>query len=86
MGETHDLGPDESRGPGGFTMPSLGDYLEDPTGYYISEKIDGVRIMWTGCEMITKTNHSVDFPTYFVEGWPTTFLDGMLWIGRNCFS
>lgn len=52
----------------------------------MSEKIDGVRIMWTGCEMITKTNHSVDFPTYFVEGWPTTYLDGMLWIGRNCFT
>ncbi|KAM3132948.1 hypothetical protein pb186bvf_014944 [Paramecium bursaria] len=86
LGETHDLGPDESRGPGGFTMPSLWDDQQDPTGYYMSEKIDGVRIMWTGCEMMTKTNHSVDFPTYFVEGWPTTYLDGMLWIGRNCFS
>jgi len=45
-----------------------------------------MRIIWSGSEMFTRNGNSVNFPTYFVEGWPTTYLDGELWLDRGKFQ
>ncbi|CAD8148345.1 unnamed protein product [Paramecium pentaurelia] len=58
----------------------------DPKGYYMSEKLDGMRMIWTGMEMFTRNGYSLKFPSYFIEGWPTTYLDGELWINRGTFN
>lgn len=42
----------------------------DPTGYLISEKLDGMRMVWTGKTMYSRNGNVINFPKYFVEGWP----------------
>lgn len=59
---------------------------QDPTGMYMTERLDGMRIMWTGSEMLTKNGNSINFPASFIEGWPTTYLDGQLWIDREKYA
>lgn len=54
--------------------------------YWISEKYDGIRARWTGQQLLTKQGHIIYPPDSFIKNWPTTALDGELWIGRNKFD
>ena len=52
----------------------------------MSEKLDGVRGYWTGKEMISRSGNPFSVPTWFTKNFPSTPLDGELWIDRRKFS
>lgn len=54
--------------------------------YWISEKLDGVRGYWNGNQLFTKNGNIINTPISFTNNWPTTSLDGELWIKRNSFE
>lgn len=58
----------------------------DPSGWYMSEKLDGVRCFWTGTQMYSRNGNRFFPPKFFTKNWPKSQLDGELFIGRNKFS
>jgi len=58
----------------------------DVKGWWMSEKLDGVRGYWTGKEMISRSGNPFRVPKWFTRNFPSTPLDGELWIGRRQFS
>ncbi|KOS12883.1 dna ligase [Malassezia pachydermatis] len=73
------------------TWPSLPDghsaTTKDPTGWWISEKLDGVRALWDGRCLWSRRGKPWSAPTWFTEQLPADMpLDGELWIGRGLFE
>lgn len=62
--------------------------LVDPTGWYMSEKLDGLRAMWDGSVIITTSGSVPNFiPDWFKEILPPGIaIDGEIWMGRDMFS
>jgi len=58
---------------------------KDPTGWWISEKLDGVRAYWNGKKMYFKDGTEMHPPPGFVVDFPPVPLDGELWAGRQNF-
>lgn len=85
LGETLDLGPPGDSKPIPCLLAQLWTENVNPTNYLLSEKLDGMRVIWSGCEMYTRNGNTINFPASFVEGWPTTYLDGELWLDRGQF-
>ncbi|MCG8563626.1 MAG: DNA ligase [Desulfobacterales bacterium] len=56
------------------------------TGWWMSEKLDGVRGCWTGRSMESKSGKPLPVPPEFTRGFPPFPLDGELWMGRGTFS
>lgn len=54
--------------------------------YWVSEKLDGVRARWDGARLISRGGRHIQAPAWFLEGFPTTPLDGELWMGRGTFE
>lgn len=59
---------------------------QDPTGWWLSEKLDGVRAIWTGSDFISRNGNVFTAPDVFKTGLPSTSLDGELWLGRGQFQ
>jgi DNA ligase-1 len=62
------------------------DQHTDPTGWWMSEKLDGVRAYWDGNRFISRLGNEYRAPAWFVEGLPARPLDGELWLGRQMFQ
>jgi DNA ligase-1 len=62
------------------------DYLADPTGWWLSEKLDGVRAYWDGKQFLSRLGNLFHAPNWFVDGLPDVPLDGELWIDRKKFQ
>jgi DNA ligase-1 len=62
------------------------DGTQDPGGWWLSEKLDGVRAYWDGKEFITRQGNRYLAPGWFTEGLPAIPLDGELWVGRRQFQ
>lgn len=58
----------------------------DPTGWYMTEKLDGVRAYWNGTGFISRLGHTFSAPDWFLKGMPLCHLDGELWLGRGRFQ
>lgn len=58
----------------------------DPTGYLVSEKLDGVRALWDGTTLRFRSGRAVAAPAWFTAKLPRTPLDGELWLGRGQFD
>ncbi len=58
----------------------------DPTGYWISEKLDGVRALWDGTKFISRLGNEFFAPDWFKRMLPNVPLDGELWLGRKRFQ
>jgi DNA ligase-1 len=58
----------------------------DPAGYWISEKLDGVRAVWDGRQLRFRSGRPIAAPEWFTRGFPARVLDGELWIGRGQFE
>jgi DNA ligase-1 len=58
----------------------------DPSAYWISEKLDGVRAVWDGRELRFRSGRLVAAPAWFLAGLPNRPLDGELWLGRGRFD
>ncbi len=52
----------------------------------MSEKLDGVRGYWTGKKLISRSGNPFHAPNWFTKNFPSTPLDGELWLGRQQFS
>lgn len=56
-------------------------------GWYISEKLDGVRAIWDGTALRSRNNKPIYAPTWFLAALPKgVILDGELWAGRENFQ
>ncbi len=62
------------------------DNAQDLTGWWMSEKLDGVRAYWDGRALISRLGNPFHAPDWFLAGLPATPLDGELWIGRKSFQ
>ena len=62
------------------------DNAQDVTGWWISEKLDGVRAYWDGKRFVSRLGNIYHAPEYFTAGLPDHALDGELWIGRGQFQ
>lgn len=66
----------------------LNNYKEDTnvSGWYMSEKLDGVRAYWDGEKLISRSGKVFSVPAFFIKDFPSHKLDGELWKERNAFS
>lgn len=51
----------------------------DPSGWLMSEKLDGVRCYWNGSKMYTRNGNSFYAPKEWQDKLPKIALDGELW-------
>lgn len=58
----------------------------DPSGYLVSEKLDGVRAIWDGSRLRFRSGRIVRAPEWFTAALPPIALDGELWSGRQSFD
>lgn len=58
----------------------------DLTGWWISEKLDGVRAYWDGERFISRLGNAFFAPKWFTAALPKVPLDGELWGGRKLFQ
>lgn len=58
----------------------------DVREYLVSEKLDGIRAIWDGKQLVSRQGHPFHAPTWFTQGLPGQPLDGELWIGRGQFE
>ncbi|HSQ55226.1 MAG TPA: DNA ligase [Gemmata sp.] len=58
----------------------------DPTDWWMSEKLDGVRAYWDGKQFLSRKNNIFYAPDWFTDGLPGHALDGELWIDRKQFD
>jgi DNA ligase-1 len=56
------------------------------TGYWFSEKLDGVRGIWDGKQLLTRSGLVIDAPKWFTQGLPEFPVEGELWIERGAFD
>jgi DNA ligase-1 len=54
--------------------------------YLVSEKLDGIRAIWTGRELLTRNGNPIHAPTWFIAGLPNFALDGELWSHQRNFE
>ena len=60
---------------------------EDTTGWMISEKLDGLRAIWTGSELLSREGHPFRAPQWFRDAMPKgVALDGELFGGRGTLA
>jgi DNA ligase-1 len=62
------------------------DTQADLTGWWISEKLDGVRAYWDGERLYSRLGNVFHAPDWFLENFPRAPLDGELWGGRGQFQ
>lgn len=55
-------------------------------GWWVSEKLDGIRAVWTGQELLTRRGNRIAAPEWFLAELPDWPLDGELWLGRGQFA
>ncbi len=62
------------------------DNSRDLTGWWMSEKLDGVRAYWDGTQFLSRLGNLYHAPDWFVAGLPDFPLDGELWVARKAFQ
>ena len=56
------------------------DYAKmDPSGWYITEKYDGMRLYWNGKDFYSRHGNKVKVPQSIKQQMPNFELDGELW-------
>ena len=59
----------------------------DVSGWWVSEKYDGVRAIWNGERLLSRNGKDLGAPEWFTAGLPKNIrLDGELWMGRGTFD
>lgn len=62
------------------------DGILDPSGWWLSEKLDGVRAYWNGARLISRLGNELHAPDWFIAGLPGHPLDGELFLARKSFQ
>lgn len=73
-------------GAAGMMLPQVDGGDDDISGWWLSEKLDGVRGYWDGRQLWSKNGRLLQPPAAFVAGLPTFALEGELWGGRGSFE
>lgn len=55
-------------------------------GWWMSEKLDGVRAYWDGRQFLSRQGNKLHAPDWFVASLPGQPLDGELWLARKAFQ
>lgn len=58
----------------------------DVREYLVSEKLDGIRAIWDGTQLVSRQGHPMQAPAWFTKRFPKQSLDGELWIARGQFE
>ena len=58
----------------------------NPTGWMLSEKLDGWFAKWDGAQFTTTSGSTISAPDWFTAGLPERELRGELWGGRGGFE
>ena len=58
----------------------------DPSGWLMSEKLDGIRCYWDGACMYSRTGHIINAPKEWKNNLPNIPMDGELWSNRDDFQ
>lgn len=69
-----------------FCLASTYNNKIDATGWYYSDKLDGIRCQWSGREMFTRNGTQLNPPAYFKNELPGSPLDGELYIPAYILS
>ena len=67
-------------------LAQVEDGRADPARHWVSEKLDGVRALWDGEVLRTRSGRAIAAPDWFTEALPDRALDGELWMGRGRFE
>ena len=79
--------PRSRRGPPSGVMLAKAWKGSDPRGWWMSEKLDGMRAYWTGDALYTRNGNKIAAPTWFIAVLPQGIaLDGEIYMGRGRFS
>lgn len=78
-------GGEEAGGPP-VLLAEVWDNALDLTGWWMSEKLDGVRAYWDGKQLLSRQGNLYHAPDWFLAGFPRTPLDGELWVARKAFQ
>lgn len=71
----------------GILLAHAWDNSSDLTGWWMSEKLDGVRAYWDGKQFVSRQGNIFMAPDWFTEDLPSgVHLDGELWIARKTFQ
>lgn len=62
------------------------DGSQDVIGWVMSEKMDGVRGIWNGKQLMSRGGNVLHAPKWFVRDFPPFALDGELWTKRADFE
>jgi DNA ligase-1 len=79
-------GDDESAEGPPLLLAERWDSAADLSGWWMSEKLDGVRAYWDGKQFLSRQGNIYHAPDWFIEGLPDMPLDGELWLGRKKFQ
>ncbi len=58
----------------------------DPRGWWLSEKLDGVRAYWDGSRFVSRLGNVFHAPDWFIAKLPPHPLDGELFLARKSFQ
>ncbi|WED23129.1 DNA ligase [Vibrio sp. JC009] len=58
----------------------------DVKSYWMSEKLDGIRAIWDGSKLLTRSGKQIHAPSWFVKDLPDFMIEGELWAGRGQFA
>jgi DNA ligase-1 len=79
---------DGEEGAGGppLLLAHTWDNAADLAGWWMSEKLDGVRAYWDGKQFLSRLGNLLHAPDWFLAGLPDSPLDGELWTERKKFQ
>lgn len=62
--------------------------IHNPTGWWMSEKLDGIRAVWDPVKKQLSSRNGNVFvaPDFFIKDAPNVWLDGEIWHSRNSFE
>ena len=79
--------PVKAKGEPGLLLANVWSPAVDPTGWWVSEKYDGLRGYWDGRKLWSRKGQAIVAPGYFLAELPAgVALDGELWMGRGKFE
>lgn len=59
---------------------------QNVTGWLMSEKLDGIRAIWNGKNLKSRSGKILHAPRWFLQGFPPFSIDGELWSKRGEFE
>ncbi|HEX3659656.1 MAG TPA: DNA ligase [Pirellulales bacterium] len=80
------VAPSSSRQAPALLLAESWDNSTDVIGWWLSEKLDGVRAYWDGKRFLSRQGNVFHAPDWFTAGLPAIPLDGELWLARKAFQ